>query len=417
MIFTKIREIIKKNLTVFLILIVATFLRFYRLEELITFGGDQGIDLLVIKRMIVEHKWTLLGPKTSVLPIYNGPIYYYMLLPLLYFTKLNPISVSYFMIFLWLGAIFLVYYLGKEFWSERAGTLAAFFFSIWPISVEYSRVSFNSFPTPFFASLFLYGLWSFLKKENYLGIILMGLCSGIMMQLHYFNFFLILLSLIFLLIKRKIGWKKLTVFTLSFLVSFSPIVLFELRHQFFNTKNLLISIKQGRLTNFEPKLHYFIAFFPVFFIVLGILFDCLYQKFKVLGLGLIVFLSFFNLYRLDLHRNHGFTMPQGWNYIGVKKASEIIAADAGENFNVAAILDGDTRAHPYRYLIETKGKIPMSVEQYPEAKTLYIIAKGDENFVLNYPVWEIYSFLPAKVEKIWNIQNGISIFKLVKNNN
>ncbi len=99
-------------------------------------------------------------------------------------------------------------------------------------------------------------------------------------------------------------------------------------------------------------------------------------------------------------------MPEGWDYLGVKKASEIIAKDASGDFNVAAILDGDTRAYPYRYIIETLGKKPLGVEDYNKSKVLYVIAKGGADNVIGYPVWEIKSFLPAKVTTKWQIQNG-----------
>lgn len=413
MLLKKILIFLQKNWLIIAILFLAGTLRVYRLPQLTTFAGDQGIDLLLVKRMIVDHRWTLLGPKTSILPIYNGPIYYYMILPVLYFSRLNPMSVSYFMINLWLGAIYLTYFLGKKLFGERAGILAALFFSIWPIGVEYSRQSFNSFPTPFFAVIYLIGLWFFVKEGKTLGILLAGLSFGVMMQLHYFNFFLFVF-VFYLLIERKLQLRKFALFVVGFLITFSPMLLFETRHDFFNTRMLFISLRQKGLSDFHFQIHYLIAFFPVFFLFLGHLLDWLLKAIKSLGVIILIGLTIINLRGIDLSRSNGFTMPSGWNYLGVKKASEIIAKDAPANFNVASLVDGDTRAYPFRYIIEIHGRMPMGVEAYPEAKVLYVIAKGNKTFVLDYPVWEIQSFLPSEVEKEWPVQNDYKVFKLLK---
>ncbi|MCL5090880.1 MAG: glycosyltransferase family 39 protein [Patescibacteria group bacterium] len=409
----KVNNFLKKNCFIFLILVGAAFLRFYRLPELTTFAGDQGIDLLVVKRMIVDHDWTLLGPKTSILSIYNGPVYYYLILPVLFLSKLNPVSVSCFMVFLWLGAIFLTYFLTKEVFNERAGLIAAFLFSIWPPAIEFSRPSFNSFPTPFFAALFLFGIYKYLKNRHW-GLVLAGFCAGILLQLHYFNFFLIALTFTLFLIKKRFSFKFFFIFVVSFCLTFSPMIFFELRHDFFNSRTLLKTLSERGMSDFTWQLHYFIAFFPLLFIFLGGLFNYLVKRNKLMGVVLFSLLSFLFLRGVDLKRDHGFTMPEGWNLRGVEAAGEIIAADAGKDFNVASIIDGDTRAYPFRYIIETKGKKPLGVEEYPEAQNLYIVAKGNEDFVLRYPVWEIQSFLPARIEKSWEVQNGYRIFKLVK---
>lgn len=412
----KFKNFLRQNVVIILVLLLALFLRIFRLRELTTFSGDQGIDLLVVKRMLIDHQWTLLGPKTSITPIFNGPAYYYLILPFLALFHLDPIGVSYLMILFYLGTIFLIYLFGRRFINKQAGLLAAFFFAIWPISVEYSRVSFNSFPTPFFAILFIYSLAKSLKKIWW--VALAGFCLGIMMQLHYFNFFLGLFGLIWLFLKTRNKIKSFLVFTLFFLIGFSPMLAFELRHNFFNTKTLWVFLSQRGLSTFSWQLHYLISFFPFIFLILGLVLNWFWQKNKMIGLLLIFSLTLLNLSQVNLWRKNGYTMPEGWNMNGVQKATKIINEDLKfnkiKNYEVAALLDGDTRAYSYRYFLEVMGQKPMGVEDYPQAEFLYVIGRGEENFILSYPVWEIYSFLPAKVDKIWEIQNNVKLFKLVK---
>ena len=56
-----------------LVLLAATIIRIYNLPKLIVFAGDQGIDLINVWQMIEEKKVSLLGPKTSLGEVYNGP--------------------------------------------------------------------------------------------------------------------------------------------------------------------------------------------------------------------------------------------------------------------------------------------------------------------------------------------------------
>jgi len=408
----------KAHWQIILILLIGLFLRLFRLRYLTTFAGDQGIDLLVVKRMLVDHQWTLLGPKTSITPIFNGPVYYYLLLPFMAVFRLDPIGASYFMILLYLGTICLLYLFGQEFLNKKIGLFSALFFAIWPISIEYARVSFNSFPTPFFAILFLYSLAKSLK--NYRWVILSGLCFGMMMQLHYFNFFLGLLGLAWLLFKTKINFKVTLLFILFFLIGFSPMILFEVRHNFFNTRTLWLFLTQKGMPSFKWQLHYFISFFPIAFLIIGIFLDWVLRKNKIMGILLVLLLVFLNLSQVNLFRKNGYTMPEGWNMIGVQKVTKIIVGDVKENqenrYNIAALLDGDTRAYPYRYFLEVMGEKPMAVEEYPQSKILYVVGKGNNAFILSYPVWELSSFLPAEVSKVWDIQNEVKLFKLVKKN-
>lgn len=114
--------------------------------------------------------------------------------------------------------------------------------------------------------------------------------------------------------------------------------------------------------------------------------------------------------------DNGYLMPQGWNLTGVRVAASVIAADnPPAKFEVAATLDGDTRALPYRYILESHYKLkPLSVEAYPQAKVLYVVTRDQADTIVTNQVWEISSIMPAKVTKTWTIQNGILLHRIEK---
>src|SRR5947209_19931183 len=81
----------KLNLLFILILLLAAFLRLYRIQDYMTFLGDEGRDVLVAYNILHGH-FTLLGPTASVGGFYFGPIYYYFMAPALFLANYNPVG-------------------------------------------------------------------------------------------------------------------------------------------------------------------------------------------------------------------------------------------------------------------------------------------------------------------------------------
>ena len=82
----------KLTLLVFITAITAVFLRFYRLEELATFLGDQGRDAIILKRIIAFEHFPAIGAPSSLGQIYLGPFYYYLTAPFLLLFNFNPVG-------------------------------------------------------------------------------------------------------------------------------------------------------------------------------------------------------------------------------------------------------------------------------------------------------------------------------------
>ena len=76
MLFKKFKNI---KFAIFLILVLtAIFFRFWKVKDYVVFLGDEGRDMLVMRKMVVEKRLTFLGPTASVGGFYLGPIYYWM---------------------------------------------------------------------------------------------------------------------------------------------------------------------------------------------------------------------------------------------------------------------------------------------------------------------------------------------------
>ena len=204
------------------------------------FLGDEGRDMLIVKRMIVDHKFTLLGPTTSVGSIYMGPVYYYMMIPFLWAWNLDPVGPSVMVAILSVFTVFLIYLIGRDFFHKNIGLIASFLYAISPLTILYGRSSWNPNVVPFFSTLLIYALLSVVVKKKNNFLLLAGFCLGILIQLHYVTLMLVPIIIGSLaLIRFKVPIKKYILSFIFFIVSFSPFLLFELRHQFVNLQQAL----------------------------------------------------------------------------------------------------------------------------------------------------------------------------------
>jgi hypothetical protein len=138
------------------------------------------------------------------------------------------------------------------------------------------------------------------------------------------------------------------------------------------------------------------------------------------GAGLaILILAFFLILRRDwaiVNEKVGINEYQV-NYRGVEQIAQIISQDVKanglqRNYNIANIVDGNSRATYYRYFLYINQAPPLGIEDYPSAKVLYVISKKDSRATINYPVWEISSSPAKRLLGEWNGPDGTIIYKL-----
>ncbi len=242
----------------FLILILAAFLRVYRIDEYMTFLGDEGRDVLVVREIIqgvekvfqgdfssAQEKLTLLGPTASVGGFFLGPIYYYFMAPFLWLFNFNPVGPAVMVAIFGVATVWLVYKVGSDFFNPFVGILAAFLYAISPVIIAYSRSSWNPNLMPFFSLLALYTVYLAVKKHSLLLFFVCGFLLGIAMQLHYLTVFLGSIVAVYVLISTYTKFSFFSKITqmicilLGFLVGLAPFFAFEVRHGFPNMQSII----------------------------------------------------------------------------------------------------------------------------------------------------------------------------------
>lgn len=252
---------IKKNKieAVFLlvILILASFLRLYRIGEFMTFLGDEGRDVRIVRDLITKGNLVFIGPQTSVGNMYLGPLYYYMMAPALFISGLNPVGPAIMVALIGILTVFLTWYVARSWFGRQTAIAAALLYAVSPIAIIYSRNSWNPNPMPFFSLISIWGTYQVWKNKKLFWLPLIGISSAFAIQMHYLGLLLLptfglfwLLTLIEIKKKQKqtSNFVKHTLLAvLLFLFLMSPLVLFDLKHQGmnFNALKEILSAKSG----------------------------------------------------------------------------------------------------------------------------------------------------------------------------
>lgn len=161
--------------------------------------------------------------------------------------------------------------------------------------------------------------------------------------------------------------------------------------------------------------HYLAASYPPVFIFLALALVSTKKINKLLPVVTILVISIVLFQKNNFFSPSGYTMPQDLTLPTIRGIARIIAADAAsETFNITSTLDGDSRAGPYRYLVSVYGKISESVENYNKPDSLYIITRDPARDVRLSTLFEIASFQPSNLAKVWEIKGDIRLIKLSK---
>lgn len=279
---------------IFLILTTAAFLRLYKIDQYMTFLGDEGRDAIVVKALITRGDIILIGPPTSIGNMYLGPIYYYMMAPFLVLTRLNPIGPAVMVALIGIATVFLIYLAGREWFGKVAGITAAALYAVSPIPIIYSQSSWNPNPAPFFAIITIYSLYKILTTRKFWWMVVGAASLAAALQMHYLATLLVPTFGIFWIVGflkfKKTDFKKylilsFTSFSLFFLLM-SPLLWFDLRHDFLNYKAFIKFFTERQTTvNLNPI--NFLARIPV-------LYQSLFTRFitakdEILGIATMIF--------------------------------------------------------------------------------------------------------------------------------
>jgi len=228
----RVKKFLFINYLLVAILLLALFLRLYRINDLLGFWYDQGRDALVIWDFIHKGKTFLIGPMMGFTGMFRGGWYYWLITPFYFLGKGNPLWPNIFLILISTVAIYVLYKLGEKIGGRKVGLLAALIASVSHYVVGASRWLSDPTPTLLISILLIWALIKFLDRRVW-ALPLIGFLVGLSLQFSASTeIFYIPAVMIFVFLKRKYipSSKIIIMSTFLFLATFIPQGLFELRH-------------------------------------------------------------------------------------------------------------------------------------------------------------------------------------------
>src|SRR3989344_1392470 len=241
----------KIYLCAILLFLLTVFLRIYKIDEKFIFHAEYNYKLWPIKEIIYDHKIRLIGIEavSYLHHLHYPPFALYIFAPILYLSGANPISIEISLIFLSGLTAVLVLYLGIKILGLKVGLLASLIYAISFFVQRADRFIWVVGTILFFTALYLLIIDRiFEEKKNIFKLFfLLGILVSLTLSFHFqaVTFIFVTFVLAFFYLPLKTALKSLGIFVLGIALLISPILVFELRHNFYNLQGIFLLIKDS----------------------------------------------------------------------------------------------------------------------------------------------------------------------------
>lgn len=405
------------------LLVLALTIRFYDFPNRLIFGPEQAMSLITTGRMITE-KFSLLGEPyiqrttSTGLYLFHSALFNYSLLPLELVFRFDPFPITIFFTLLNIATGILLYFLVKKTTNSTIAWFSAWLFLLNSKMIHHSLFIWTLNYLPLIGLLSLFLMWKLSKDKGKLfPIFLLGILSGIGFGLQYMyaiSALLILIYILFISRKKLFGF---ALFSIGAAIGNLPMILFDLRHNFYHLHTLyryFLDIQAHKVTGFYTY-YQFLNYWPVFAIAGGILLAIQFKRNKTITIAILLGYLFLNVTSPYVKIFSGAIRPDDITLKNLNRIADKIAQDVPpEIFNIAVLLDFDTRAHPLRYVLTYQYNLkPQSVESYTNLTALYVLSPIDYDMQLPR-VWELQAFQPYKITLLDSPTSNHRLYKLTK---
>lgn len=229
-----------------IILLTTIFLRAYDLGNKFNFNAEFNYKLLSIKEIIYDHKIRLIGIEavSYLHHLHYPPLALYIFAPILFASGGNPLSLEISLILLSGVTCVLIFLLTKKIFTKRVATIASILYLGSFFVQRVDRFIWVVGTMLFFTPLFLLVILEISEVKNNLKsklyVFFLGIIIGFALNFHFQAITFIPASLIFLFSKFKGKIEYYLMLFFGLFLPLSPLILFELRHNFYNLKGVIL---------------------------------------------------------------------------------------------------------------------------------------------------------------------------------
>lgn len=198
------------------------------MERVFNFDQDQ----IALNAMnIIKGDWTVLGPQTSHMSFFTGPLIYYWAAIFYALTSGHPLANALTAISIYVFSFFLIWYFFKTLFSAKLVQCYLMVYALSPYLVQLNRITWN----PNFSFLSGSLVLAALLKPNNLSIWL-GMFLAYQSN---FSGFVILAGLFLFWLYQRSNLKLILIGFSGLIASMFPLILFDFRHNFMNLISLV----------------------------------------------------------------------------------------------------------------------------------------------------------------------------------
>lgn len=232
-------SLLKSHRLFLLVLIIAIFFRTYDVVTRFDFAHDGDLFSWIVKDIVVDHHFRLIGQQTTAPGIFIGPLFYYMLIPFFWLTKMDPIGALIPIIIFGILTVASYYWVFSRLFNEKIGLIASFLYAALIVPVNFDSRVVPSTPTNLWLIWYFYTV-VMITRGNYKVLPLLGLLIGLIWHIHI-ALLPALSGVVFaFLVCRKIpALRQLGGFLVAGFIPSIPLILFELRHNFSQTLSFI----------------------------------------------------------------------------------------------------------------------------------------------------------------------------------
>ncbi len=228
------------------ILLIGLFFRTYQIIGRFEFAHDGDLYSWIVKDILVNHHFRLIGQLTSAPGIFVGPLFYYLLTPFFLLTKMDPVGALLPVTIIGLITIFSYYFVLSKLFTKEVGLIAAFLYAVLISTVTSDRWVVPTVTTSLWAIWYFYTLLN-LARGNFFILPLLGILIGLIWHVHIALIPTLVAVPVALLISKKIpNRKQILSFIFTLFVTSLPLIIFELRHGFGQTLSLVGNLDSAK---------------------------------------------------------------------------------------------------------------------------------------------------------------------------
>ena len=237
---------LKISVTLLAILLLGLFLRIFKFSEFFQFNHEQDLQAWIVKDILINKHPRLIGQETSIVGLFIGSLYYYLLVPFFAIFNFDPRASIIPITAISLATIASVYFVLTKLFDKKIGTVGALIYAVSPAIIFLDRWTVPTVATFFWTIWFFYVVMEFLKGK-FQTVPILIILIGLIWHIHIAFVPLLLLIPIAIYLSKK-DWKEglkkvdkrnLRTSIIIAVILLIPFVAFEFRHNFQQVRGLM----------------------------------------------------------------------------------------------------------------------------------------------------------------------------------